>query len=174
MKALLITVLALCSSLSAYAWPTSSQSWSQIIADNSTAFVNMPLATSLGYYGVLNACVAGDNFKSVKPVRVCTKSETKEVVENDGDGGSYTRTETTCVASELRTVTVSRNYQKPVCDKWEEIADGDGGFYWSCTASHNVTATYGTKFDIDVYELKGEDNSPEYSFTKAFEVPACN
>ena len=98
MKSILAVALILVAQ-AAFAVPSKNQSWNQIRADrNATVMHDFQL---FGPEGIFNVCIAGDMFRSIKPIKVCTK-----YVTTPGYGEISPVTE--CVASTMSHVSLAQ------------------------------------------------------------------
>lgn len=167
----MIVLAALVISGSAFAYPTPNQSWDQLLADRETRLREVPFAGVFGETGILNACVSGDEFKSVQPVKTCLRSEERKQ-RIDDEFGSREETISYCLEYGYKAVAISRSFNKDVCVEWKFVQESDDTGYWTCMKSTRVAATYGLSYDIPVYSL-GNEGGLEFAFTKNFQVPAC-
>ncbi|MBC7740751.1 MAG: hypothetical protein H7061_01040 [Bdellovibrionaceae bacterium] len=160
---LVATVFAFSSS----AFAVSAQdSWAKINASYEVSVVQPQFAGSFGQGGLFNACVAGSNFRSVNPVKVCSDWR----VIHSGNGEAAT-TEGVCYKWEQQYAEVAMTSVQKTCTKWSD-SSGEGGTLM-CLREGNVTVTYPTTFDFTVISMRGEMyGSP--LFKKSYTVPNCN
>jgi hypothetical protein len=162
----LIVLASLLISGSAFA----DQSWDQLLSDNSIQ-VQAPFAGIFGDSGILNACVSGDNFFNVAPVKYCARSvEEKQRVEDEFGGRE--ETVSYCAEYAYKNVNLSRHFGKDVCTEWKQVQNDDT-FSWVCTKSTFVEAIHGLSYDIPVYR-RSDEGSFDYAYSKNFQVPACS
>jgi hypothetical protein len=162
MKALMIALVAMFA-VDAHAYPSKNQSWDQIRADRNVTIDNF--APLFGSDGIFNTCVDGDNFRSIKPVKVCV--DFVQIPGRNG-GDSYEPPTTVCKKWELQHVTLPRTTTGEVCVKWE-TNEIDG---LVCKKKEVRTITTPTTQNLSVWYMYSE--ATVYLFSKDYTVPACN
>lgn len=147
-----------------------SSSWSDIRAQRDLIVSQPGYATPLGEEGVFNACVAGDVFKSIKPVKYCSDYKVIEVTSMDPEFVPYTTTE--CLAYSTHDVEVSRHQMQGICTKYNPDANGDNGGPF-CLENGEVPITLDTTVSLEVIRTGAGDNSIESVGYKSYTIPAC-
>lgn len=135
---------------------------------------------------VNNACVAGDEFRSLKDVKTCTETEVVsrqacryggevEVCRHLRSGESArsdetVREQTRCAAYESAPKVVSRTYQEVVCVNYEKPSEESPG---RCLETALVSKYAPTTFHIAMYQDYRGEAGEVYIGTKKFTVPNC-
>ena len=141
-----ISILFLAASAVAFAGPTSDMTWDEIKADRDTLLLGVPFGGTFCEFGIVNACYTETEFRSIAPVRTCTKiEEVEEWEDSAGEGGKKLVIRKYCALFEDLEITVSRN---------------------------NGTKELPLKYDIDVYTVN-DIGASVFAFFKEYTVPKC-
>ena len=145
------------------------RTWDEIRRDYSL-FVEQPdFSGPFGSEGVFNMCVAGNEFRSLAPVKFCAESVT---VWHPGHGeGDQPRYETICRRWDSKDVTSPVSWEEQVCVEWARNPGGEGGFI-KCVRQEPRTRTSPTTMKLNVYNDRGEAGR-RLELTKEFTIPAC-
>lgn len=136
---------------------------------------------------VNNACVDGANFRSLTPVKLCTKVAVVErkACRYGGEGGEQCRIVKPgdhiandeilqkvkkCVAYSNNIVTVPRTHAVDICTKYRQPSNESSG---ECLKLEKKLVTEGRVFYVDLYRQSGEGGE-SFAGTKKFTIPDCN
>jgi hypothetical protein len=137
------------------------------VANAGTRFNQYP---TVGGVAVNNLCDAGATFKTLSPVKVCTKWK------NNPKAGTtlYHGNEWTCLASATKVAKISKKYVVSTCNEPNPATHGNIEFDFptTCTQSQ-TTKSYGNTFTVPVYENMGEAGLVVVGTFK-HTIPACN
>jgi hypothetical protein len=138
-------------------------SWEQINKSRNHV-VRTPMKPGALIGGLFNACVDGNNLKSINPVKFCAEGRSVEVDYGEGSRGL----EWVCDRFETSHVTISRDTTKTECADW--VIEGEGNLV--CKKFVEVPFTIPLDYVLDV-ETFGGEASYQLAFRKAYSIPAC-
>ena len=176
MKSKLILSLAglLCSSLSFAA-----TDWAKVRSNPNVAYISQSAySQAFGGDGFFNACLSDANtFRTIQPLEFCSQYSTTNGGQENG--GS----EQTCVRTEKRHITLSRNQTESRCSQSVHTGGQENGSE-DCVAWTSVSVTLPTTMTFNVYGYTGtrsgsmeSSGGPESDtalmFSAPFTVPAC-
>lgn len=164
MKKMMLVALAALISSNAFAL-SAKDSWNTIL--NANVSVSGPqFAGAFGLpNGIFNACVDGNTFKSIAPVKTCTAWK-EEKRGHGGEEGEYT--EWTCLSYANVDVAISRNAVEQVCVQYD-----NGEAYTGCVKWESVNVTYPLSYNLAVHNTAGGEDYQAYLFSKDYTIPAC-
>ena len=153
---------------SGYAIP--SDSWERMFKDKSLFFVQPHFAMPLGPKGVFNACISGNQFKSVSQVRVCADLRGRWVEgRGEAESGHY---DYHCERWENRDIVIERTQKEVYCEVYNPQYGGEGSSEF-CLKFGLRDVTYGATHTLEVVR----DNQKPYRSTlvyKEYEIPVCH
>jgi hypothetical protein len=110
-----------------------------------------------------NACLTGQEVRTIRPVKVCTKYD--QITHQD-EGYSYT--EYVCVQWDQTHLAFSRAFEKQVCNKYS----GGGELYPECIEWITVSGFLPETIDVRVWQTGGETDTWPGEVVK-FTFPTC-
>lgn len=170
-----IILLAQVVSMAAFAAPKATDDWSTIRAYLGSVYIAQPQnANRFGMDGYFNACVEGNQFRSLVPQVVCHKL----VDDNNGGGAEGVGSTQTCVDKSLEYIYAPMNIETKVCTKWSYIHKGqeDGGDENTCLEEKTSVTTLSEKLVFSVSQIipgSQGSSSSKFLFKKDLLVPAC-
>ncbi len=165
-----------------YAWYAKlSDPWSVIVKDDSLQ-ISWPVANGLP---VNNACVDGDNFRSIEGVPYCVQEEvTRKACRYHGEvelcrdlkpGEEPGRWDTVqesrrCVRTGVKFVTVPRSYVSQECVEWKSASEANPV---ECVRWENVTKYAPSSYSVRIERVWSSEAGPQYFGNKQFDLPTC-
>lgn len=163
--------------------PTASDSWAEMrqMASESNSniqIVQPAYAQAFGVDGFFNACVDGNNLRSIQPQQVCMAGHTAHVDSGGGFGeGLYV-----CDQYKAQDVVLPIQQQVQECAQYATSSvDSGGGFgegIRTCVKYNTVTVTLSTSpiFTVEnaIHSGSGPADILMPLFKKAYVIPACN
>jgi hypothetical protein len=167
---------------STFKYPSASDSWEIIRGNESVQGITQgPLAEAFGPNGYFNACIDGDNFRTVQPQEVCT------LFQGSLNGEGFPQV---CAKTENRDNSVPRTQTEQRCLKREWVTENGGegtaNRYERCVETASMSYKLPTKMNFVVHayywidgftgggEAQGSNNlGSKVLFNKEFQVPNC-
>lgn len=180
---LVSVVLALASAPSALAfYATLEDPWNIVMADTSLD-ISWPAVNGLE---INNACIRGDSFVSLRPIRSCSAVEVTSRQacryhgeaelcrnlapgENAGPFEIY-REESHCTAYESHTVIVPRTYSVTTCVKWTRPTEASNG---ECLEFETHQEYAPSSYLVTIYRTWSQESGPQFMGNKRFDIPSC-
>ena len=154
----------------AFGRAASDQSWQEIRADSGLQVVQPQYAAEFGEEGLFNACVEGDVFRSISPVRACVESE---VVHHPSPRREASWDEVICRRWDFRDGAVARTFEESYCvsGHMERFEDSSR---WKCDREGVRTVVRPIEVTLEVRRVHRGHGIETKAFDKSFQVPNCN
>ena len=113
-----------------------------------------------------NACLTNDEVRTINPVKVCTKYETRTI-----GGGDNAQTLDFCVASAMKNLVLSRAFTRTICAQYDSSNRTSG-----CLSYENVADFLPDSIQIKTFNLNdsGDHGSDPRVIVSTFTFPVCN
>lgn len=175
MKNFAVSLLGLLVSTATFA----ATDWNSVRANPKVASISQSAyAQTFGSDGFFNACLEGNNFRTIQPLSYCAETRTENLGQESG--GSVD----TCIRPATRHVTLSRTQVETHCTRY--VSGGQESGYYDCApgAEVSTTVTLPTTMMFNVYGYTGWTNGggqesgglireTALMFSAPFTVPAC-
>lgn len=147
---------------------TGKDDWKTIRKDRDVLIVQPAFAERFGKNGLFNACVSGNEIRSINPVKNCVAYTQ---VENDNQNQNLSGYKNyNCTQYKEEYVGLNRQHTEERCIRFAPINEYTSG---ECIAYGSSTAVYPTTYSLPVIEAEGEEYGT-HLFSKTYALPECD
>lgn len=140
--------------------------WSSIRLERRVSILQPEFAKQFGPSGIFNICYDDDEFKSIRPVNVCTiYRETKMGIPNSEVGQTIVKK---CIERVPKDIQIPRTMTRDVCKKRAAPTEFSSN---ECLEWTSVTTTLSTSYKLPVVNVVTEGNE---MFKKVYDIPKCD
>lgn len=145
---------------------TGKNNWKEIISSDGLSIQQPAFSGVFGSSRLFNSCTTDDEFKSIKPVKICLEYKITTALK---ENGMEIESDYHCSRYETRPVSMSRTYLKNICVRYSPKNSFSQG---ECIEYDQVTSIYPTAFSLAVIETDKEFYG-QLLFLKTFAPQTC-
>lgn len=146
---------------------TGKDDWKTIRKNREVLVIQPAFAEAFGPKGLFNACLSGDEFRSINPVKTCVAYS--EIASDDQNRSLSGYKKYNCTKYQTEHVSVPRTYTADRCVKFAPINEFTSG---ECIEYAPNTSVYPTAYSFPVIEADG-DQYGTHLFSKTYAIPEC-